>query len=124
MSFQISKQIASVQGMNRVVWEVVNDYAKSNPHLTIQQIKQVFSSVHTNPDPCVEEWTAGIHHTTVDGRPDRRYCDQDPDDKIKVANGFVTVSTQWRDKTPAQDKYDNNFKEFCALAQKLGYSIH
>ena len=95
--YQISKQFVPVPKMNRVVWEVVNDYAKCNPNLTIQQIKKLFSSVNTNPPPCVEEWSVAIRHTTIDGRPDKRYFDKDPDDKIKVFDGYVTVSTEWRD---------------------------
>lgn len=123
MSIQINKQIASVQHKNRVVWEVVNDYAKSHPHITIQQIKQVFGCVHTNPDPCVEEWSIAINHTTVDGRPDKRYFDSDPSDKIKVSNGYVTVSTEWRDNPSGGGPYDDNYQQFCALASQLGYTI-
>ena len=123
MSYQITKQLGSTTVMNRVVWTVVDDYAKCHPNMTIQQIKKVFSSVHTDPDPCVEEWNVAIHHTTQNGTPDKRYCDHDPDDKIKVADGYVTVSTQWRDNPTGGGKYDNNFNEFRALAKKLGYDI-
>ena len=123
MSIQINKQIASVQHKNRVVWEVVNDYAKSHPYITIQQIKQVFSNVHTDPDPCVEEWIKAINHTTKDGRYDKRYFDSDPDDKIKVSDGDVTVSTEWRDDPVGGGTLDDNFQQFCALARKLGYII-
>jgi hypothetical protein len=121
--YQISKQFVPVPKMNRVVWEVVNDYAKCNPNLTIQQIKKLFSSVNTNPPPCVEEWSVAIRHTTIDGRPDKRYFDKDPDDKIKVFDGYVTVSTEWRDNPSGNGPYDDNFKKFCALAKTLGYII-
>jgi hypothetical protein len=83
----------------------------------------VFSSVHTDPDPCVEEWNTAISHTTKNGKPDRRYFDNDPNDKIKVSDGYVTVSTEWKNKPTGQGTFDHNFDEFCALAQKLGYII-
>lgn len=99
--------------MSRVVWNVINDYAQRNPTATLQDIQNAFNGVHTHPDPFVEDWNIAVNHTNRNGELDRRYCINDPDDRIKTASGDVAVSSQW---------YRNgNFADFCRIARGLGY---
>lgn len=101
--------------MNRVVWNVINDYAQRNPTATLQDIQRAFNGVHTNPDPFVEDWNTATNHRTRKGALDRRYCINDPQDRIRTASGDVAVSNQWIRA--------ENFADFCRIARRLGYNI-
>lgn len=101
--------------MNRVVWNVINDYAQRNPTATLQDIQIVFNGVHTNPDPFVEDWNTATNHRTRNGVLDRRYCIRDPQDRIRTASGDVAVSNQWIRA--------ENFADFRRIARRLGYNI-